>query len=103
MSMIGLKLVTGEDVIGEDVSNTETSFYQIKNPISIVLFRDEKGNPQPQFMPFPLHSDKAKDYEAAFSVQHVVYTYVPAEQFVTAHEGIFGVGLVVPPKKLILG
>jgi alpha-D-ribose 1-methylphosphonate 5-triphosphate synthase subunit PhnG len=103
MNTIALKLVTGEDLLGEIESESETEFV-IVNPVGIVTVRGKDGQPSIGFSPFPLHAEQKTGATVALSKKNVVYSYVPAEDFVSNYNQIFGSGLVVPPTpKIITG
>ena len=101
MNIIALKLVTGEDILGELVENTGTSM-RLKNSVGIAVVRGKDGGTNIGFSPFPLHSEPQPDLEIGFEYMHIVYSYVPAEDFIKNYDKIFGTGLIVPESKLIL-
>jgi hypothetical protein len=103
MKILAFKLITGEDVLGEVESESETEFVLV-NPVGITVVRGPDGKPQVGFSPFPIHSEQKPDATIAFAKKNVVYSYVPAEDFINNYNQIFGAGLIVPPeKKLIVG
>ena len=102
MKVIALKLITGEDVLGELEAESETHVV-LSNPVGIAVVRGKEG-PSIGFSPFPIHAEQKKDSSISFANKHVVYSYVPAEDFVTNYNQIFGSGIVLPPtKQLITG
>ena len=97
-----LTLVTGEEVLGE-ITKTDKIF-TVKNPVGVVAVRGKDGQPNIGFSPFPLHADPVKDLTIDFSVDSVVYSYTPAQDFIDNYNQIFGSGIVLPkPKEIILG
>ena len=103
MDIIALKLITGEDVLGEIESQSESEFV-IVNPVGIAIVRDKQGNPSVGFAPFPIHAEQKTDATVVLAKKHVVYYYTPAEDFISNYNQIFGSGIVLPPeKKLITG
>jgi hypothetical protein len=103
MKVLALKLSTGEDVLGEIESESETEFVFV-NPVGITVVRGKDGQPSIGFSPFPLHGEQATGTTIALPKKHVVYSYVPAEDFIRNYDSIFGAGLVVPPTpKIITG
>jgi len=54
------------------------------------------------FSPFPLHVEQKTRTTIALAKKHVVYSYVPAEDFVNNYNQIFGSGIVLPSKQLIV-
>ena len=98
-----LKLVTGEEVLGEVESQSETEIV-ICNPVGVAIVRGQNGQPNVGFAPFPLHAAEEKDRTIAFQLKHVLYSYVPAEDFINNYNQIYGSGIVLPtPKQIITG
>jgi hypothetical protein len=97
-----LKLNTGEEVLGEIESESETEIV-ISNPVGVAIVRGKDGQPNVGFAPFPLHAEQKSGQTIAFSKKNVVYSYVPAEDFVNNYNQIFGSGIVLPKKQLIVG
>ena len=103
MEVIALKLITGEDVLGELESRDEDSLV-IVNPVGIAVVRGKDGQPNVGFTPFPIHGEQKTGVTIAFAKKNIVYSYTPAEDFISNYNQIFGSGIVVPPeKKLIVG
>ena len=103
MNILAMKLITGEDILGEIESQSETEFVLV-NPVGIAIVRGKDGNPNIGFSPFPLHAEQKSGATIAIPKRNVVYCYTPAEDFVNNYNQIFGSGIVVPPeKKLIVG
>lgn len=96
-----LKLVTGEEILGEIVNITES--FTIRNPVGVAIVRGEGGQPNVGFAPFPLHAEPTPGFELDIHRSQVVYFYVPAEDFINNYNQIFGAGIVLPSKKLIMG
>jgi len=101
MEVIALKLVTGEDLLGELESQSETEFV-IVNPVGIAVVRGKDGTPNVGFSPFPIHGEQKTDASICLSKRNVVYSYTPAEDFISNYNQIFGSGLVVPPQQKII-
>ena len=101
MNIITLKLLTGEDVLGEIESESETEFVLV-NPVGITVVRGKEGQPSIGFSPFPLHAEQKSGAVIAIAKRSVVYSYVPAEDFITNYNQIFGSGIIVPPQKTLI-
>jgi hypothetical protein len=101
MEIIAIKLITGEDVLGELESKSETEFV-IVNPVGITVVRGKDGQPSIGFSPFPLHGEQKSGTTIAFAKKNVVYSYVPAEDFISNYNQIFGSGIIVPPPKTLI-
>lgn len=101
MEIIAFKLITNEDVLGEMQSKTGSTFI-IENPVSIAVVRGKDGRPNVGFAPFPLHAPQQKGSTIEISKEHVVYHYTPAEDFITNYNQLFGSGIVLPNKQLIV-
>jgi hypothetical protein len=101
MEVIALKLVTGEDVLGEIESQSETE-YVLVNPVGIAVVRGKDGNPNIGFSPFPIHGEQKTDATICLAKKNIVYSYTPAEDFITNYKSIFGAGIIVPPQKQLI-
>ena len=100
MDIIVLKLITGEEILGEIDSESETEFVLV-NPVGIAVVRGPDGTPNVGFAPFPIHAEQKRGSTIALVKKHIVYSYVPAEDFVNNYNQIFGSGIIVPNKQLI--
>jgi len=101
MVIIVLKLVTGEEVLGEVQSESETEWV-LENPVGIAVVRGKDGQPNVGFAPFPIHAPQKPGSVIALAKKHVIYSYVPAEDFITNYNQIFGSGIVLPPTKQLI-
>ena len=101
MNILAMKLVTGEDVLGEIESESETEFV-ISNPVGIAIVRGKDGQPNVGFAPFPIHAEQKTGATVALNKKNVVYSYGPAEDFINKYNQIFGSGIVLPPTKTLI-
>ena len=104
MNIKAFKLSTGEEVLAEVICDTDV--YVLKNPVGIAVVRGRDGTPNVGyvgFAPFPLHAEQVSGSELTIDKSHVVYYYIPSEDFVSNYDQLFGTGLVLPPKTLITG
>ena len=96
------KLINNEDVLGE-VESDDGDFIVLNNPVGIAIVRDQKtGQPNVGFAPFPIHAEQKTGATVALAKRNVVYSYVPAEDFVSNYDQIFGSGLIVPKQQSII-
>ena len=103
MKIRAFKLVSGEDVLSEVQGETETH-YVLENAVGIAVVRGANGQPNVGFTPFPLHAVQTPGATITIHKSHIVYHYIPAKDFITNYESLFGSGIIVPvPKKLIIG
>jgi hypothetical protein len=103
MNIKGLKLITGEDIVSELESESETE-YVLVNPVGITVLRGKDGQPNVGFSPFPIHAEQVSGATLVISKKNVVYSYTPAEEFSKHYDQLFGAGLIVPPtQKIITG
>jgi len=102
MDILALKLITGEDILGEIESQSETE-YVLLNPVGIAVLRGQDGKPQVGFAPFPIHAEQKSNSTIVISKKHVVYSYEPAEDFIKNYNQIFGTGIITPNKKIVTG
>jgi hypothetical protein len=101
MNILALKLITGEEILGEIESESETEFVLV-NPVGIAVIRGKDGQPSVGFAPFPIHAEQKTGATVALAKKNVVYSYVPAEDFINNYNQIFGSGIVLPPQKSLI-
>jgi len=101
MKVLTLKLVTGEEVLGEIESESETEFVLV-NAVGITVVRGKDGQPSVGFAPFPVYAEQKTGATVALNKKSVVYSYVPAEDFVNNYNQIFGSGIVIPATKTLI-
>jgi hypothetical protein len=101
MKIMVFKLVSHEEVLGEVHGETETKF-TIINPVGIAVVRGKDGMPNVGFAPFPIHAEQKTGMTVDISKQHVVYSYIPADDFVNNYNQIFGTGIILPKQQSII-
>jgi len=99
MTIKAIKLVSGEELAVEITEESDTSI-TFKNPVACVLQRSQQTDGAALgFMPWmhsangPFTVDKSK----------IICSSELAEEVKNGYNQIFGAGIVVPPKDLILG
>ena len=103
-----LKLVTGEEVLG-DVEVGPDSTYSVTDPVGVTIVRQQGGQPGVGFTPFPLHrlgdpnQPPENGYVIDLPAHSVVYSYEPAQDFIDNYNQIFGAGIILPNKQIITG
>jgi hypothetical protein len=95
------KLITMEEVLSE-VESEDDTHYVLVNPVGIAVVRGQDGKPNVGLAPFPLHGEQKTGATIAIPKRSVVYSYVPAEDFVNNYNQIFGSGIVLPPTKSLI-
>ena len=101
MKILAFKLITNEEVLAEVETESETEFV-LCNPVGIAVVRGKDWQPNVGFAPFPLHSEQKPDSTIAISKKNVVYSYVPAEDFIKNYNQIFGAGIILPGQQQII-
>lgn len=92
-----VKLVTGEEVIAEYSKTGEV--IRLENPVQVSMVPSRNnGQPNFGFMPFPLVSN---DKIIEINENSIVYTCVPAEEFLAQYNTLFG-NIVTPSQSLII-
>ena len=90
-----LKLITGEEIIGE-VSVEGETFITLKNPLAIIIRPSQEGFTF-GFMPWC----NLMDGEKRLSMSNVVTMGSPTDEVKNTYSSMFG-GIVTPPKQLIV-
>jgi hypothetical protein len=101
MKILAFKLITNEEVLAEVETESETEFV-LCNPVGIAIVRGKDYQPNVGFAPFPLHAEQVTGSTIAISKKHVVYSYVPAEDFTKNYNQIFGAGIILPGQQQII-
>ena len=104
MNIKAIKLVTGEDVIGE-ASFTAQGQLMVKNPVKLRMVPPQLqgGEPSLGFAPFPRFGLQKSDTVIMFEMLHVAYMYDPVEEISQNYNQIFGSGIITPTKQIIAG
>lgn len=92
-----LKLVTGEELVVE-ITNENEENITFKNPVATVMQRRQDGAAL-GFMPWM----QASDGPFKIARDNVMIIAEVADEVKNGYNQIFGAGIVVPPKDLILG
>jgi hypothetical protein len=102
--ILGLKLVTGEDIVAK-VGQTSGNEYILSNPVLLRMMPSQIEGTLPQvgFVPFPMLAQQKKDSIVIIDDLHVVYTYIPDEQIVRQYDSIFGSGIITAQNQIITG
>lgn len=105
MTVKAIKLVSGEELIGEviheDVGNDGfIEEVSLKNVLAVMIQRDHQGNLNVGFIPFAPYLGK----DVTFDFHHSKFIFVKEvdDQMKNQYNSIFG-GIVTPPKQLIVG
>lgn len=102
MNIIGLKLVTGEEIIS-NLEYTEDGRFKLINALQLrVMPPQMKGNePSMGFVPFPaLAKMNENNNIVVIEPIHVVYSYTPDDNIVDNYRAVFS-GIVTPSKQII--
>jgi hypothetical protein len=100
MNMLILKLSSGEDVLSEIESESETE-YVLFNPVIIAVMPNNDGIPNVEFLTFPLHSEAQKGKSYCLQKKAVVYSYEPGERYVENYNKIFS-DIITPSKQELI-
>jgi hypothetical protein len=91
MSVQAFKMITGEDVVAEVVSESDTKLHT-KNPAVVIMQRAEDGRIGVGLQPLvPI----AKNGEVQFSISALSAFYEIETQMINEYNRIFGNGIVI--------
>ncbi len=93
MTVLALKLVTGEEIIGK-TAPTKEGRIQVTQAVTLRMFPSQIAGGQPSmgFQPFPTLTNPSKVSSLILEPLHVVYTYEPDEPLVAEYERMFAEG-----------
>lgn len=82
LGILVIRIVTGEELFA-NASIDSSGRLVAKNPLILRAFppKIEGGPPSYGFMPFPPFADHDNDTSLSFEPLHIVYTYVPSEEY----------------------
>ena len=92
-----LKLITGEEIIG-DVTRSDNIF-QVKKPCALQFVPSRSNPEQPAMGMFPYAAFVA-DHKINIKVEHVIFEEEPLKELYNQYNSVFGNGLVVASGKL---
>lgn len=105
MSLIVLKLISGEEIIGSLEGET-AKFRTISNPVLIGLRQvpnpDGSRSLQIAFGPWPAFAEPKDKAKYNIDAKSVAYHYTPSQDVQDKYTEIFS-GIVLPQKQLITG
>lgn len=88
MTIMGVKLVTGQEVFGE-FQITPEGRVKLTNPVALRMVPSQLqgGQPSMAIVPFPEMADPSSG-PLLIEPLHIVYTFVPFEDFVAEYKAI---------------
>jgi|LakMenE18May11ns_1017448.scaffolds.fasta_scaffold9956455_3 hypothetical protein len=103
MNILGIKLVTGEEIVA-DVTFTEDGRFKLTNSVQLRLMPPQRPGTEPSmgFAPFPALAKQGKDVTTVIEPLHIVYTYEPEDVIIDNYRAAFS-GIVTPTKQIITG
>jgi hypothetical protein len=94
-----MRLSTGEDLIG-DVIEQSGDTVTIENPCIVYLSQNPNGGPanlgMTRWMPY------AENKEFTLDSKYIVTFADPVEELAKQYDGVFGTGIITPPKTIQL-
>jgi hypothetical protein len=94
------RLISGEDIIGEYVSEGADTII-IKNPVRLVVLPNQSDPKTPRVGLGPW-CDFTKDKNFSIQKQHVIFIVDPLDEFKNHYNSIFS-GIITPEKLIIPG
>ena len=93
-----LKLVSGEEVVGEITSDSADSV-TIQNPCTLGIVPTQSGGPRLNMMPLLIFSEQKK---VQLQKSHIVYEVSVAQEIENKYNEIYGSGIVLPKPSAII-
>lgn len=105
MTVKAVKLVSGEELIGEVVHEEKSNDnfiteISLKNVLAIMIRQNQQGDLSVGFVPFAPYLGKGVTHD--FQRSQLIFVKEVDEQMANQYNSIFG-GVVVPPKQILLG
>lgn len=99
MTVKAVKLVSGEELIGE-VHHEEEGEISLKNVLAIMIRQNQQGDLTVGFVPFAPYLGKGATFD--FKLSQLIFAKEVDDQMANQYNSIFG-NVVVPPKQILLG
>ena len=89
MAILGLKLVTGEQLFG-DVENTQDGRIRVRLPVTLRLMpsKNQGAEPSMAFVPFPEWADPESNLPLYVEPLHVAYSFVPYKDLILEYNAL---------------
>jgi len=97
MTLRILRLLTGEEILGDILEETDTH-YKVKNPCSIGLAMGESGKPALNMQPMLMLADQKV---VSIKKDHVTFDVSVAIEIKSKYNEFFGSGIVLAKKSII--
>jgi hypothetical protein len=89
-----VKLVTGEEVIGEVENSTDTTKLTLKSPCALHLV-PSRSNPDQVGMALVPYASQGKEHKVAIAISAIVWEQEPVDELRNQYNSIFGNGIVI--------
>jgi hypothetical protein len=96
MGLLALKLGSGEELVVDVLEETDTTI-KFQNPTGVIL-RNTNTGPAIGFLPWM----KASNGPFEIDKKNVIISAEVADEVKNGYNQIFGAGIVVPPKQLLV-
>lgn len=103
MSVRVLRLVTGEDVVGDVEFDSDSNEYKIKEAVQLVMIPSKSTGTSPSFgfAPFPIYREDSSIERLTISKNHVIFDTQLSTDFANEYNSRFG-GIITPPKNIVI-
>lgn len=105
MDIRGFRLITGEELIAEVLKEPElfstdkgSNNWILKNTVQMVVVNGKDGKATYGFAEYPTWSE---DKVMSIRDEHVLFSCNPLTEFSQQYDKTFGVGLILPPTRLV--
>jgi len=100
MTVKAVKLVSGEELIGEVIHEEPGLEITLKNVVAVMIQRTQSGDLSIGFVPFAPYTGKGGSF--SFELVKTIFVKEIDDQMANQYNSMFG-GVVVPPKQILLG
>ena len=72
MTVLALKLITTEDIVGDITFDDATNEYVVKEPAQLLIIPNNSKQPSFGFVPYPIHAERGSNFSLRFHKDHVI-------------------------------
>jgi hypothetical protein len=96
-----LRLLSGEEVLGDVFYDKEKETYLIKDPV-VLRWMPTKDDPEKPTLNIASLIPHADEDDITIQAQHVLFKITPLEELVNEYNSVYGSGIIRPPKNELI-
>jgi len=96
-----LRLISGEEVLGQVEENKKDETFLIKDPV-VLRWMPTKDDPEKPTLSIASLIPHSEEDDVTIKAQHVLFEITPLEELVNEYNSVYGSGIITPPRKELI-